>query len=240
MKLDTTTTQFIYNAVKTAQLIDIDGIIIESGSVRALNEKKTIAIIQSTGVPVFSFGMMAINRIPTFLARYDLVKTQDGFEVSVNSYTDPKTDETYVKSFTFQAKKMKMEYRCASPSMLSLAPRKINDKLSFQIELNAEAVMLLQKAMNAYNADMITIESNDEGVSFMLHDVSNDTYKHTFAGKPKCIGTNNNMKFAHQYMAKNILTLFKYNPEGTILIGNKGILNVDVNGLGVYVIPLTE
>ena len=238
MKLDPDTLAYILNVVKTAKLVGIDNIIIEPDAVRAMDDGRAVVLYQSENVPDMPFGSIGLTRIDVLTARYDIAKTTPNFTVETETKVDGNT--TFATSLIMKGKGTKIDYRCANPTKIN-APKQINDTLRFRVQLNADAVSLLQKGTAAMGAENVAIIS-DQGVSFELVDVNNDVFKHTFADNVELIpDTDGNVasssKFAHRYPVKILLALFRNNPNGTFSIGQKGILSFSVNGLTVFVLP---
>ena len=231
MKLTQDLIDFIENVVKTGQSVNIDNVIIEPDMVRAIDDDRTVVLFQNTDVPEMPFGSVGLNRIGVFLSRLEIAKTRDNFNVDVTV----DDDEEYARSITMKGTGLKVDYRCANPATIQ-APRQINDNLVYSIQLNAEAVSLLQKGQVAMGSETVSISCND-GVSFELTDVNSDVFSHTFAPDVDLLDDSANPTFSHRYPVKTLLALFKQNPEGTFSIGEKGILNINVNGLDIYVLP---
>jgi len=231
MKLTQDLIDFIETVVKTGQSVNIDNVIIEPDMVRAIDDARTVVLYQNTNVPEMPFGSIGLNRIGVFLSRLDIAKSQDNFTLDV--IVDD--DSEYARSITMKGTGTKIDYRCANPTTIQ-APRQINDNLVYRIELNAEAVSLLQKGQVAMGSETVTIAS-DDGVSFELTDVNSDAFKHTFSPDVELLDEDANPAFTHRYPAKTLLALFKQNPDGHFDIGEKGILNINVNGLDIYVLP---
>ena len=231
MKLDQGTITFLQTVVKTAQIVDIDNIIIEPDRVRAIDDDKTVVIFQDENVPGLPFGSIGLNRIKVFLSRLEIAKTQDKF--TMNAIVDG--DDEFTKSITMSGKGIKIDYRCAKPETIQ-APRQLNNEMKAKVFLNSEAVVLLQKGMAAMTAETVSIISND-GVSFEMVDVNNDVFKHTFADNAIALLQDGDNKFAHRYPIKTLLALFKQNPESSFEVGKNGILKINVNELDVYVLP---
>ena len=242
MKLDAETINYINKVVKTASLIGIDNIIIEPGRVRAMDEAKTVVILQNENVPDMPFGSVGLNRISVFQSRYDIARVQDKFtmeaiEASAQLQQEDGTqaEAPIARALTMKGKGVKIDFRCANPTTIS-APRVINDKAINRVQLTGDAVLLLQKGQAAMGADTVTIISN-EGVSFEFTDVNNDVFKYTFADDVEPLDGNTDTKFAHRYPAKTLLSLFKHNPTGTFDVGKSGTLSLEINGLTVTVLP---
>jgi hypothetical protein len=228
MKLDKNSITYIQNVVETAKLVGIDSVIIEPNLVRGYENQ--VVIYQNENVPDMPFGSIGMNRLDVFTARYDIAKTQDQFTIEA----DIDEGSAFARSITMKAKGMKVDYRCANPTAIK-APRQINDTMKYRVSLNAEAVVYLQKAQAAMKAEHVTIVS-DDGVSFELSDVNNDTFKYKFADKVQVL-TDGNGKFAHRYPIKVILSLFKQNATGHFDIGAKGMAAFSINDLKVFVLP---
>jgi len=232
MKLDTDEIAYIQKVVRTAQMVNIDNIIIEPDRVRAIDEDKTVVLFQEQDVPDMGFGSIGLNRISVFTSRLDIAKTQEGFTIEAEN---PDEGE-FARSLTMKAKGVKIDYRCANPTTVQ-APRQVNDELKFSVPLNAEAVVMLQKGQAAMSAETVTIVSNSKGVAFEIVDINNDVFSYTFTDDVEALGDGTDTNFAHRYPIKILIPLFKHNYEGSFSIGQKGILNISVDGLNLFVLP---
>lgn len=230
MKVSPASVAYILNVVKTARLVGIDNIIIEKDLVRAMDDANSVVLFQGKDVPDMEFGSIGLTRINDLMARYEIAQSQDNFTVEANV----SDDVDFAKSLLFKGKGVKVDYRCANPEAIK-APRQINDEMKYSVQLNSEAVTLLQKGQAAMNTDDVSIISND-GVSFELSDVNNDVFKHTFAQEATAL-VGNSTKFAYHYPAKILLAIFKTNTDGIFKVGAKGILSFAMNGLTIYVLP---
>ncbi len=224
MKLDIATLGFIQNVVDVAKLVNVDGIIIEPERVRGMDEARTVVVFQDEDVPLMGFGSIGLNRIDVFTSRINIVKIQDQFTVEATI----DEEKEFVRSLTMKAKGTKIDYRCASPATIQ-APRIINDELIEEIQAGFESIVILQKSVAAMgNAELVTIVGDKRGVSFELEDINGDVFDHTF-------GKVTDHQFSHKYPVKTLLALLKENQ--TFMVGKKGMIKFDVNGIGVYVLP---
>ncbi len=232
MKLEPTLINYIKNIVKTASSVGIDGIIIEQGVVRAMDENKTVVICQTDSIPKLPFDSLGINRINVFTDRLALVENQNGFEV-----VPVKSDrDNQVVSLNMKASGIKVDYRCANITTIS-APKQVNDTIKFRIPLNAEAVALLARGQAAMGSDIVTVLSNSSGVAFELVDNNGDVFSNIFTTAAECVGDASSTDFVSRYPVKTLLALFKQNPDGCFYVGQKGILKFTVNDLDIYVLP---
>lgn len=231
MKINPEQIAFIESVVKTGLSVNIDNVIIEPDMVRAIDDGRTVVLFHNTDVPPMPFGSVGLNRISVFKSRLDIAKTQNNFTVDVKI----NEDEGCATSIHMRGDSLKIDYRCANPAVIQ-APRSINDTLIYRIQLNAEAVSLLQKGQAAMGSETVTIK-NDDGVKFELLDVNSDVFSYTFAPDVEIDDVEIDREFTHRYPIKTLLALFKQNPDGMFEIGEKGILRIDINGLDVYVLP---
>lgn len=238
MKLNTNTINFIKNVIKTARLVDVDNIIIETGKVRAIDDNRTVCLLETENIPEFPFGSMALNRVDIFSSRLALVENRDNF--TIDAIIPEKSDQ--VSSLSMKGEGVKVDYRCANITTMSKIPKQLADVLKYQIDINLESVTLLQKAQGAMpqqnTVDIVTVVSKNDGVFFELSDVTGDVFSLKFAeGAGSLIAQDDDVQFVYRYPIKTLLSLFKQNPTGKFKIGQKGIFNIVVNGINVYVPP---
>lgn len=232
MKLTNNLITFIENVVKTGLSVNIDNVIIETDTVRAIDDNRTVVIFQDTNVPEMPFSSIGLSRVPVFLSRLDIAKTQDQFTVDVTI----DDDDDYARSLTMKGTGTKIDYRCSNPANMQ-APRQINDTLVYRVQLNAETVSLLQKGQGAMGSEIVSIIGCEDGVSFELADINNDIFKHQISSDVQLLDSDASETFSHRYLLKTLLALFKQNPDGSFDIGEKGILNIKINDLDLYVLP---
>jgi len=225
MKIDNDTLTYIRNVVETGQMVGIDDVIIETGKVRAINDEKSVVLFQDENVPEMQFNV-GLNRINVFLSRLEVARTQENFAVSV--LTDDNGE--FARSFTMTGKGFKVDYRCANPKTIR-APKAIADELVHEIQLTAQAVYMLQKGQSAMGSDMVSLICNEEGISFEFVDANDDKFTHQFTSE------GSSETFTYKYPIKILLPLFKHDAESTFKIGRKGMLNIVVNNLNIFVLP---
>lgn len=222
---------YVENVVKTGQSVGIENIIVDSdsGVVRGIDEGRTVVLFQDHDVPDFNVGVIGLNRTNAFLLRLNIVKGRKGFAVEAEMVE--RDNINYAKMLHMESDDTKAGYRCANPDAIK-APKQINDNIIHQVQLNAEAVDVLQKGYTAYGTETVSINGGEAGVAFILEDISEDVMRHTFAEEPVQTGS-----FSHKYPIKTLLSLFKQNPDDMFEIGEKGILRFVANGLDLYVLP---
>jgi len=234
MKLTSDLIEFIETVVKTGQSVNIENVIIdaENGAVRGIDEDRSVVLFQDADVPEFPVSSIGLNRIGIFLNRLEIVKGREGFDVDAEIVNID--DVEYVKALHMKSADTKIGYRCANPESIK-APKQINDTIIYRVQLNAEAVSVLQKGYGAMGTETVAVIGGD-GVAFELEDINEDIMRHVFAVESIQLGEGTG-SFTHKYPIKTLLALFKQNPDGVFEIGEKGILRIAVNGLNIYVLP---
>jgi len=235
-KLDNSLIDFIDSVVKLGLSINIENIIIERNAVRAIDEDRSVVIYQNSDIPSLPFSAIGLGRTNLFAPRLRLIKDRVGFQVEVETDETLDEDQQYAMYFNMKSDDTRISYRCANPETIQ-APKAINDTIIYQVQLNSEAVGILQRGGVAMDASSASITGDENGVSFEFSDSTNDTFSHTFTSEVTRLETDSNSDFKHNYPLKTILALFKQNPDGVFEIGSKGILCISVNGLNVYVLP---
>lgn len=242
MKLPKEKVEYIRDVINVAQLVGVESLIYEQGMVRGMHEDRIAAIIQNENVPpLFDDNpeiAMGLSRLSFLNTRLNMVFDQETF--SAEAVTKEKDDAKYVFSLTLKAKGVKIDYRCADPSRIQ-AKKTINDPLQYSVPISPEFVNMLSKGISAMgSANVVTLISNEEGVSFEIADDEKDVFQHVFAESVEVIDPQvTTTKFAHRYPAKLLLSVVKKNPEGILKIGSVGlgVLRFDVQGIGVYLPP---
>ncbi len=238
MKLSSESLSFIQRVVNTADLVKIESIIIEPKVVRAIDDNHTVFILQTTDVPDMEFGSIGLNRTNVFTSRFELGKTMTDF--SVDATVEGKEPAMYARALTMKAKGIKVDYRCANPNLIK-APKQLHDTLAYQVQIDPEVVLMMQKGQAAMSADEITFVGNSDGVFFEMSDINADKMNYQFANKATRLDDEDDMPvaFVHAYALKTLLPLFKINPTGCFTLTTQGILKIVINGLDVYVMPRT-
>lgn len=233
MKLDTPIINYIVNTLRICKALGIESVILEKDMVRGTHADKTVAVIHVDDVPEFPFESIGLTRLPDLLSRIDIASSQEGFFIDAIA----KPDTHYIFSLTIKAKGTKIDYRCADPIRID-AKRKMNDVMKYRITLSEGVVAMLHKGISAMSAEKASIISNSEGLSFELVDAANDVFKYSFPTLAESLDGETDVKFAHRYNAKLLLSVFRDNPTGTFEIGQGGALKIQLSGVTTYLVPL--
>lgn len=239
IKVDSNILSYIQNVVQTADLVKIDSIIIEPNKVRAVDEDKTVVILQDKNVPDMPFGSIGLNRTDVFTSRLELAKSASGFEVEAlideMENKDTKQKERFARSLIFKGKGVKVDYRCANPSLIK-APKVLNDHLKFKTNMTPETVLMIQKGYSAMKSDELTLSNSKDGVILEMSDINGDSFTYKISNKIETL-EGESSDFSYKYPIKTLLPLFKTIPENDFYISSRGMLKVEINKLNIYVIP---
>jgi len=242
MKVDAPSLAYIQNVVKTAQLVKIGNIIIEPDKVRAIDDEKSVVLFQDVDVPKMPFNSIGLNRIDVFMNRFEVAKGVEDFELeAVMPDPDPEKLDApkFTRALVMKGKGIKIDYRCANPATIQ-APKLINDKIKYKVQINPEAVLLMSKGQSAMSSDDVTLTSDKDGVVFEMTDINGDAFTYKFADKVTLVDKAANGKdvnFIHKYPLKVLLPLFKVSSDAPFFVTTRGMLKVVVNGLDLYVLP---
>lgn len=229
MNLDNNIISYVENVIQTAQLIGIDDVILETGVVRAATEDKSVFIFQDQDVPVLPFSSIGLSRLDVLTSRLKTAAVRDNFSVDLTM----NDDQTFVKALIIKGKGIKIDYRCGDPRRIK-APLRRKSVMLTQIEISPDAISLMQQGQASMRSDLIQLISDERGVTFELTDISSDVFSHTFTTVTKSLVANADQRFAWCYPVKLLLTLLKNNSNSYFCVGEKGMLNVTVNNLNIF------
>lgn len=230
----------IVRVLKTAEKVGIDNVIIEPNVIRAINDAKTVVLFQNENVPQLSVGSIGINRIGTFMQRYNIIVSRENphFEADVNE------EKGFVRSIDMSSDDIvssddiDITYRCANPDTIQ-APKKINDVPVYQFIIPGRTSSIMKQAQAAMGSETVEITSDGDSVSYKIVDINNDNFNHIFPGKVVNIDDEEetSTSFSYKYPVKNILSVIDSDIDTMFEIGEKGIITTVVNGLNVLILP---
>jgi len=243
MKLNATSIEHLDNLLQTANIAGIDKMIIADGQIRGMDENQTTVIISKENVPEFGKLNVGMNRLGNLVSRLNLVKSTGTYEIEAV----PAKNGTDVSHIKLSSKDTTVEYRCASVEAIKNIPKAINDKLQWLVEIPGKTVGLASMAIAAMAATNLIITAKKDGtVYFEAIDTNNDNFSTKFAEDASWIPEKEpeptSKSFSHNYPVKTVLPLLKAasangaNPV-SVMIGEKGILTIIVNGYDFYVVP---
>lgn len=219
MKLDKKAMEFICNYTRVVKDLGAEQIVFEQDIAKSRDETSAIVALLTEGLPEFPFELLGINRINTFLARYNLVGENATFELTTRELHGKEV----VTSINMKGKKVNAEYRCASPEELKI-PRQINDAPMVRIQFGTEEAESFHKGLAAMGSDQISLIGDGKTVSIEMLDNTNDILKIKFSTDFEGIDTDDvDSLFTSRFSAKMFAVLLKKTTNNYFDIGKKGV-----------------
>ena len=243
MKLNNKSIENLDNLLQTANIAGIDKMIIADGQIRGIDEKQTTVIISKESVPDFGKLSVGMNRLSNLMSRLNLVKMAGTYEIEAV----PAKNGKDVSHIQLTSTNTSVQYRCASVEAIKSVPKAINDNLHWLVEIPGKTVGLVSMAISAMAADNLIITAKKDGsIYFEAVDTNNDIFSTKFAEDASWIPEKEpepaSKSFSYNYPVKTVLPLLKAaSVNGTspvnVMIGEKGILTIIVNGYDFFIVP---
>lgn len=244
MKLTKASIAHLDTLLQTANIAGIEKMIIAEKTIRGIDEKQTTVIISKENVPDFGKTIkVGMNRLSNLMSRINLVKSTGDYEVEAVI----SKNGVDVSHLQLTSANTSVQYRCASVEAIKSVPKAINDKLHWLVEIPGKTVGLASMAISAMSADNLIITAKKDGsVYFEAIDTNNDVFSTKFADEASWIPEEDeepaSKSFSYNYPVKTVLPLFKAASNNganavNVMIGEKGILTVIVNGYDFFVVP---
>jgi hypothetical protein len=239
MKIDPIELEHVKRVVKCATNAKIDNLVIEPGKIRGIDDDQTIILFHTEDVPQFSFGSLGLNRISTFVARFDLAANISGTEVSVETETD-KNGQLFARALNIKGKGIKIDYRCANPAVIR-APRKFVDIVTYHVDMSPDVLFFMTKGQSAMASKEVTLTCKNSVTMFTITDVNGDELQYEFPLNAKDINNpaNKSVEFTYSYSLTTLLPLLKNVPDQPFCItAPTGMIKLTIDGFDVYIMPV--
>jgi hypothetical protein len=223
-------------ATSAAIAAGIDKLIIEPGKIRGVDEKKTVVLISEDNVPDFGGKTLGLNRLALFQDRINLVKEADNFSIELLSGKSG----TEISQVNLSGGNTKTSFKCASSETIKGIPKGINDTWTVAFDVSKANLDFVTRAVSAMSSETITLTCKDKKtVEVELFDINKDAFSSTLATTVNSL-SDTAVSFAYNYPAKTLLPLLKKigGDSLTFVIGEKGILQVFMNGHAIMILPL--
>lgn len=233
MKLKNEDIIALKNVLAVCNIGAIDGILIEDGVIRGINETKTFAIISRMNVPEFS-KKIGLTRLSVLKARLDVFVNK---EVAINAVESSRNE---ISSIEISSGKSKVQFRCTSTAFFNKkVPITINDTTEFAFILRPDDCKSILDAVRVMSAKQVIMQINAEEnvVSFEMIDDCNEVFR--IDVDTEVITDTDSRSSVHCYTSDVFCNVLK-NSKGEdlpVLIGAKGTLKVVVLGHEVILLP---
>lgn len=237
MKLSKGTLDYISSVIKLAKILKIENIIIDKECVRGHHLTEGSMIIHRDNVPAFEFAALGISRINTLDTRLALL----GDKCEVEATEIEKTpNEKIIHKLVFASAKTEVEFTCANPAIMPKSPKVFKDPIFYTFELDVDTVELLARAQSSMKGENISFSGGKKGVVAKLTDIDGDMMNHILSETLSYSTECDKDKFYFSYKIKTLLPLLREIETATNVIINitkRGILNLKINDINVYVAP---
>lgn len=235
---------YIRKIIDVSILCGIEAVSIETNVVRgqAEDNSKGIFLIETGNVPTFEFEELAITRVKVLKSRLSLL---DESNLKVEYlYNEKDNGGLVVKKLKLSSGRTKTELSCGKSSMIK-SPATLKDKKYFNFTLTSDTFLVMSKAAVAIETTNITFSTQPDGtVSFRASDNKGDMFDHLVSDSFSKLPDADVDDFSWKYGIRWVLPLFKAasdaNGEVNVTITRRGILEVVVKGLTIYILPETE
>lgn len=236
MQLSKNTIDFLSRVIKVAKILKIEHIIVDNECVRGHNQDEGSMIIHNT-LPTFEFSLLGLSRVDILNSRLSLL----GNDVVIEAEEKGDTPATRIISKLIMSQgKTEVEFKCANPTLLQKAPRVLKDPVYFTFSMSQDTILLLQKSQSAFKGETISLVGSKNSVMVKLSDIEGDMMNHLVTESLTVSTECDKDKFYFSYKTRVLLSLLKDSIEDdqvVINITRRGILNLKVLGINVYIAP---
>lgn len=241
MKLLQTEVVKLENIINAARAATIDRLIIESPKgkaqrkARGIDEKKTVVIISDFEIPDLNDKVLGLNRLNLLQDRINLVKDAPDFSIDLTTTSGPD-----ISQVTLTGGKTKTTFKCASAEFIRGIPKGVNDTWKFTFDIPVATITHLSSAVNAMAAELMTITGKKSNVEVEIQDVNKDSFSTQLSDNLQKLDESDVNSFVFNYPIKTLLPLLKKHDSGdviTLVIGEKGILQLVIGGHTIMVLP---
>lgn len=239
MKLDEAHINYIQKIINASKVIGVDEFKISDNAVSALNDQQTAVLFQPLKEQQLPFATLGMIRVPLFNSRLQVLKARDGFKVeAVESPNNP----DLIQSIKLKSKGANVDFRVANPTVIR-APKSISDKMQYAFELSSEDVKLISSAASIMPTNgedkegEISFTCTGDGVvSFEILDSVNGSFVGELDTTMIALDGSEEIDFFKSYPLKTLMNAIT-NQSGLIKVGVKGMMNVNIDGISVYILP---
>lgn len=230
----------LQDAINTASVLGIERMVIDSHSLRGDSQDNgTMMIYPFPKDTELEFGSMGISRIGVLRARMRLLDNEGSV---TPEYKVRDSGEKFVFRLELKRNKTKIDFKCADPSQIR-APKALNDPDHFGFKFSEDDIKLMLRGKAAMQSELVTLESKDgKSIEFSISASEGDVLRHELES---VLDTKTDREtFVVTYKSKFLFPLLKEIIEDAkdgemidVLLTNRGILKIEVNGIPTYLFP---
>jgi len=245
IKLSEDSKNIIIAAAKYCNLVKIESVMIDKSGIRAKQDEFAVYVIEPGDFDFLEFDEMFINRVDSLAPR---IKMFEASKIDFDAFVETKekdSGETIVTKIILKGGKTSVEVRCGNSSInaRNRLPKKFNDPIHYEFELDKQELALLKRGLSAMGADHFEIVSeNGKTVSVRITDVEGDVLKKELETELKILETEAEEEVNFSYIFKILIPLLSraVEEDSKIQISQKGVMCLSISGLSVYIFPGTD
>jgi len=233
MKLKNEDIVALKNVLAVCNIGAIDGILIEDGVIRGVNETKTFAIISRMNVPEFG-KKIGMTRLNVLKARLDVFVNK---EISINAIESSRDE---ISALEISSGKSKVQFRCTSTAFFNKkVPISLNDTTEFAFNMKPEDSKAVLDAVRVMSAKQVVMQINaaENSISFEIVDDCNEVFR--IETHAEIITDSDNKSAVHCYSSDVFCNVLKSTKgeDLPVLIGARGTLKAVVLGHEIALMP---
>lgn len=226
--------------VNLAKGLGIDEFVITDNRIRAKNKCTSLILLDQNREPSFSDTSIAVTNLSLLLPKITAVEDRP----SAIGVCKKHASKEMIYAIELKGKGLKVEHRLPSVDVIK-APNTIVFSPGLEIHFSLADIDLIVKSMQAIKPHkeeaVVNLTYSDKGLELIVLSPSKE--KMTVYFDDECIqNPSTESYFKHHYRADDLLRVIKTGGEDKQLVvcATSGILQVQVAGLDVYVMPYKE
>ena len=243
MKLSQDSIKQLTSLLSIANVSGIDRIIINSSSIRGIDSKKTLLLIDSNDGKIDLDGAnMAISRPGTLASMMNLIGKDGDDKLNVEIVRDASGSD--VVSLKLVGNNSKAEFRCAATEIGDAIPRALNSVPSWEFALSGETVTQVVAAASALGADRVGLMYKNGEMSFEVQYSNTDSIVTRATSDIHWLREDEPAQnsFYHIVPCKSLFPLLKVatsdNDFINVVVGSAGVVTFEVKKLKMFVLPI--
>lgn len=238
------TATLIASAVRYCSLLKIDSLLIDKTGIRAKQDETAVYLIEPGDFSFLEFDTLFINRVSSLQSRLNMYHMS---KIEYEMYLDIKeldNGENIAATIMIvgisKGRDTTVKFNCSNPALGGRLPKRVNDGDLVSFTFEKDSLQVLNRGVSAMGAQFFNVFSEDGGsVVAEVKDIEGDVLTHTLSNQYEKLGEESE-DFTFNYDFKIILPLLREackENDTEIILTSRGIMNLNINGLNMYIFP---
>jgi hypothetical protein len=229
MILETSTVQYIANAVRIAKLFDIEQIVVEPTFISGISEDKTAAIYTVVDNYI-GCNTIGLGRISVLQSRLALIESDN---TTVDCVFD--MEQSDASDLVIKTPKLTVNYRC-SKVRPNTYPRLLAVDELYKIIIPEDLYTVLSRAKTSMKTLVIVLICNNGEMSYKLTDETNDQLVYSDGNAVSVLDENDtDINFVIRSPLKYFLLAIRHSQDNCLYVTEKDMLKCVISDIGVYI-----